>query len=101
MTDYAVHTQEGDTWSLDSIFDDPELAIYEAHCLKERATFEDVRVVSLRKTEKGDDVDETIYIASSETDETDGIVKHVEELRDKSSMLPPGLIAADSDEGSE
>ena len=95
MTDYAVHTFDGEEWSLDSLFDERELAIYEAHTLLGKRIYDNVRVVSLTKTDVGDAVKETIYIGSAESHDTKEIVKHVDSIKRRGARTPPGVVLID------
>lgn len=97
MTDYAVHVSDCGEWVLDSVFDDPEFAIFEAHGLNDKGDYENVRVVELTPGPNGDQTLETIFVASEPSDYSKEIVRRLGEIRDKPHRLPPGVEWRDPD----
>jgi hypothetical protein len=97
MTDYAVHVLDAGEWVLDSIFDDPEFAIFEASALRDTKTYGDVRVVELQKGEQGDIAKQTLFLGSEPSPYTEEIVRRFKDIRDKTYRMPPGLELRDED----
>lgn len=66
---YEIQTYRGGVWQVDSVFDDEELAVFEARLLHDRGRYVGVRVVLEIYNEETDHVSVRTILKLSKTDE--------------------------------